>query len=864
MWARRTAQRPADGPPARWDNTPESLDPLLTEVQHALPAKVRKGKHVSAAAIIVAIMVVDWLVMTGTPLISIILAGAVVAAIAAAFSASARHEDEREMRADNFIEAVHPLLGVKGLSRNLVSVGRWKRTPLPAPVVEGSEQEGKGEGKEETGGQEEVASQGTATENAPAPESAAAADASNGEDADNTDTAPQKTVKPPARLNAQKVKNLSAASWTKACRASAVVRHSLTEPGHPATLTVHYGRTVDATNPEWAAKLLAVANRELSDGTVEFKIDSVNNVRKKLVLKAVPTAEQQALNETEAEKSERLFTEDVQKALGDTATVDFERNEDGTITQITVHHTKSMEISMRPSLRVNTSSWLLTRLPGAFRCNWDLPNDTLTFSRRKEMPTIVTLPPHAQPLRQRADKMASYEAYSKFKIMLGLTEEGEWATWHPKSDPHLLIVGGTGSGKTISLHNIIQQITQAGYRVWLCDGKQFELMGYESWPNVELIADTVPSQIRAIKLLHDIMHERNDKRRVRAAKNGGKRYRVIDYDPIFFIGDELAQLKANIADFYNSHKVKGMPAKSEVDKWLGSIARLSRSSMIHMVSGLQQGNAEIMGGETRENYGARLTLGQISKESSMMMWSDASVGCAVPPVKGRALAFHNGRPTMIQTVFAPNPDPEHPDYDADKLKQVIPQHQLYTMKYVKELEEKTQIHNEKTDEFEEALTPWDDYLEAPILAEDDEPIDVEFIRTEALEIELKHLEAQAQEKNEAEPDTLTMPVVTPEVVMEPDVSHQEPDGNAFDETIWEEEHHGVAETLQESDLVKIEGEWVVVTSLLKNPFGSGESILGYRTIYGESGSLTMSPTQPLTIRRARSEEEIEARTREEE
>ena len=35
----------------------------------------------------------------------------------------------------------------------------------------------------------------------------------------------------------------------------------------------------------------------------------------------------------------------------------------------------------------------------------------------------------------------------------------------------------------------------------------------------------------------------------------------------------------------------------------------------------------------------------------------------------------------------------------------MPKHQLYTMKYVKELEEKTQIHNEKTDEFEEALTP---------------------------------------------------------------------------------------------------------------------------------------------------------------
>ena len=119
---------------------------------------------------------------------------------------------------------------MKGLSRNLVSVGRWKRTPLPAPAVEGSEQEGKGEGKEETGGQEEVTSQGAGADNAPAPESAAA---SNAEDADNTDTAPQKTVKPPARLNAQKVKTLSAASWTKACRASAVVRHNLTSQATP-------------------------------------------------------------------------------------------------------------------------------------------------------------------------------------------------------------------------------------------------------------------------------------------------------------------------------------------------------------------------------------------------------------------------------------------------------------------------------------------------------------------------------------------------------------------------------------------------------------------------------------------------------
>lgn len=844
MWARRTAQRPADGPAARWDNTPESLDPLLTEVQHALPAKVRKGKHVSAAAIIVAIMVVDWLVMTGTPLISIILAGAVVAAIAAAFSASARHEDEREMRADNFIEAVHPLLGVKGLSRNLVSVGRWKRTPLPAPAA------AEDSGQADTKGESQEASQEAAADNAPAPESASAPDASNAEDADNTDTAPQKTVKPPARLNAQKVKTLGAVSWTKACRASAVVRHNLTEPGHPSSLTVHYGRTVDATNPEWAAKLLAVANRELSDGTVEFKIDSVNNTRKKLVLKAVPTAEQQAVNESEDEKRERIITEAAKKLLGDESNARFVRDEQGVLTEIHIEHNRTLELEMNPSSKARITRAMLTRIPGSYRCNWDPHQDVLSFTRRKEFPAIVSLPAHAQPMRQSFDDGASYKAYKKFEILLGLNEEGQWATWNPTKDAHLLITGRTGYGKTISLHNIIQQITQAGYRVWLCDGKWIELLGYDEWPNVELIANSVPTQIRMLKHIHEIMQERYTLLRKRQAT-------VYDFDPIFFVCDELSEMKSNIADFYATHKEKGMPSKSEVDSWIGSLARLARKALIHMVVGLQRPDASLMNGETRENFGGRMSLGQMGRDASIMMWENASIGCAVPGAKGRALAMMHGEPTMIQSILAPNPDPKDSDYDAVKVKNNLPVHTLYTMKTIKELEEKTQVHNQKTDEFEEAPTPWTDYLTAPILAADGEPIEISVRRSEALKAQLKVIEASAPAEGEPTVDTVKMPAVTPEVVM----ASEAPEASApeeFDNAVWGEEQTGSAQNLSESDLVEVEGEWVVVNSLVEDPFGSGDLILDYRTINGESGSFTMSQDQQLNTRKARSEAEIEA------
>lgn len=830
MRARRTAQRPADGTVTGWDNTPKTLDPLLTEVQHALPAKVRKGKHVTAAAVIVAIMVVDWMVMTGTPLISIILTAVIVAAIALAFSASARHKDEREMRADNFVEAVYPMLGVRGLSRNLVNMGRWKRTPLPSPAAaEGSNQEGKTEEQEKG-----------------APET---------EDADNTDTAPQETVKRVGGLNAQKVKTLGVASWTKACRASAVVRHSLTEAGHPSRLTVHYGRTIDATNPEWAANLLALANSQLSDGTVEFKIDSVNDLRKKLILKAVPTAEQEAINETEDEKRERIITEAAKKLLGEEANARFVRDDQGVLTEIHIEHNRTLELEMNPSSKVRITRAMLTRIPGSYRCNWDAHQDVLSFTRRKEFPAIVSLPAHAQPMRQCFDDGASYKAYKKFEILLGLNEEGQWATWNPTKDAHLLITGRTGYGKTISLHNIIQQITQAGYRVWLCDGKWIELLGYDEWPNVELIANSVPTQIRMLKHIHEIMQERYTLLRKRQAT-------VYDFDPIFFVCDELSEMKSNIADFYAAHKVKNMPSKSEVDSWIGSLARLARKALIHMVVGLQRPDASLMNGETRENFGGRMSLGQMGRDASIMMWENASIGCAVPGAKGRALAMMNGEPTMIQSILAPNPDPRDSDYDAQKVKNNLPTHILYTRKTIKELDENTQVHNAKTNEFEEAPTPWTDYLTAPILAADGEPIEIAVRRSEALKAQLKVIENSTPATEEPTVDTVKMPAITPEVIMASEAQEARVP-EEFDNAVWGEEQTGSAQNLGESDLVEVEGEWVVVNSLVEDPFGSGDLILDYRTINGESGSFTMSQDQQLNTRRARSEEEIEAYTREE-
>ena len=81
----------------------------------------------------------------------------------------------------------------------------------------------------------------------------------------------------------------------------------------------------------------------------------------------------------------------------------------------------------------------------------------------------------------------------------------------PRRDAHLLIIGGTGGGKTICEHGVIQRLSQAGWRVWLVDGKRIEFIGYREWADArKLLAQRVDDQIRVLKLAHETMEARYD------------------------------------------------------------------------------------------------------------------------------------------------------------------------------------------------------------------------------------------------------------------------------------------------------------------------------------------------------------------
>ncbi|MDJ0429003.1 AAA family ATPase, partial [Rhodococcus fascians] len=83
------------------------------------------------------------------------------------------------------------------------------------------------------------------------------------------------------------------------------------------------------------------------------------------------------------------------------------------------------------------------------------------------------------------------------------------------------------------------------------------------------------------------------------------------------------------------------------------LAVLARSAGIRLVLGVQRPDASLFGGASgnaRDNFGTRLSLGNLSQDGALMMWGDSTIGREVDTsVKGRGIALGtDGSPVDAQ------------------------------------------------------------------------------------------------------------------------------------------------------------------------------------------------------------------------
>lgn len=438
-----------------------------------------------------------------------------------------------------------------------------------------------------------------------------------------------------------------------------------------------------------------------------------------------PKPQKNAVKLTEKEQVEERFTRAAKDVFGAGAKVAYawDEKDENYLVSADITGIRGIEIALTGKQN-QAGTRLLSQLPDkGFKFAAHPSEDRFMMFRSRPLPGVVMPPAGAVQM------LADHQAYKRFEVPLGIGPNSAQATWRPSRDSHLLIIGGTGGGKTICEHGVIQGLTQAGWRTWLIDGKQIEFLGYKNWTNVEFLAQDVDAQIRLVHLAHETMMQRYD-----LIKKG--KIRAEDLDPIALVIDEVTSFLSAVEQRYAETKTKGMRAKPPVLEWLGNLGRLARSAKIHLVFGMQRPDTTIIDGELRDNFGARISLGKLkSAAGSVMMWDNYAIGCQVPPLPGRAVSLIDGKPTMIQATLNANPDQNHDDFHAGIIASMTPSLEVYSRKTFREPE---LTIPEKEDE--EPSVWWPDILNAKMIDADGQEVTLDPVASE----ESRRFRAQAK------------------------------------------------------------------------------------------------------------------------
>lgn len=411
-------------------------------------------------------------------------------------------------------------------------------------------------------------------------------------------------------------------------------------PGRPGRLVVRYPSAGLLLDEDRVDQLTEVLSGQPWGGYV---LDKIDERHRRMVFRPAPCEEPE--DEEKAEQIRRAKRY-VLAALGPTAhVVATELNDDGSLKAIEATHEIGHKLA--PSgYRARLERVVSAVLPGRWRAQWELEKDWVRFELRPELKDMISprIPDHSAPT-----------PYSKVEIPFADDEDGNVMVWRPEIDPHMLLIGGTGTGKTSTVHNIVTAVAAMEWMVWVVDGKGIEFLGFRDWPNVQIVGSRLEHQIAIIHRAKEEME-----RRYQLIEEGASES---DFEPILLVLDEFADFKGNLLDWYSAIRVgkAGDPTQPQVLRDVASLARKGRSARIHLLFATQRPDADFFGGrgmgDMRDNFRMRTSMGPLSPQGAMMLWENPSVGTTIPRgLRGRATTVNDQNvPVEVQSHYTPDP-----------------------------------------------------------------------------------------------------------------------------------------------------------------------------------------------------------------
>lgn len=178
--------------------------------------------------------------------------------------------------------------------------------------------------------------------------------------------------------------------------------------------------------------------------------------------------------------------------------------------------------------------------------------------------------------------------------------------WNPIDDPHLLVCGGTGGGKTVLLRTLIRAMAKVGV-VDICDPKQADFVTMSEQKAFEgRISYEVNDIVEMIERAVAIMFARYAEMRKKREENGDKdlkKFYEYDLEPYYLVCDEYNALCAML-DFQT---------RQRLDNAMGQFLLLGRQAGCFAVIAMQKPSREDLGSKLQANINFRISVGRLDE-----------------------------------------------------------------------------------------------------------------------------------------------------------------------------------------------------------------------------------------------------------
>ncbi|QPW15197.1 otitis media-associated H10 [Staphylococcus arlettae] len=243
---------------------------------------------------------------------------------------------------------------------------------------------------------------------------------------------------------------------------------------------------------------------------------------------------------------------------------------------------------------------------------------------------------------------------------------GYGVMYNPAKSPHILISGGTGSGKSMFITYLLIEFLKQKSTLFLCDPKNSDLGSLSYYLGQEKVATTPTNISKVVRLAIEEMQRRYDYMNDNFIY--GSNYEDHGYKPMWILFDEIGSFQA-----YGTDKKSKEIINETMDR-IKQIILLGRQAGCFILIAGQQINANNLSTELRDNFSLRVSLGFNSSEGLRMMFGSATPDVNIPiEVKGAGLLYlHGSGKEQAHYYESPYIDSEQFNF-IEELKKYIPE-----------------------------------------------------------------------------------------------------------------------------------------------------------------------------------------------